>query len=89
MSTAVSTDMPDIRDLQSRTVVDSVAEESDDVALGVQGSHDPLLLRRRQLGEDRRAVGDVGELGVAHLRDLAAEQDLARLPASPHGKSCA
>jgi hypothetical protein len=75
---AISTDSH-IRELQSRAVIDAVAEETDDVPIRMKGPHDPLLLSWRQLCEDRRTVSDVRELGVAHLGHPAAEQDLARV----------
>ena len=50
-STAVSTEMPDVRLLQRGRVVDAVAHEPHDVPLALQGLDDLLLLGRGEAGE--------------------------------------
>src|SRR5664279_930615 len=46
-----------VRGLECRTIVDAIAQKSDDVTLTMQGVDDCSLLRWRDLGEHRRCLG--------------------------------
>jgi len=67
----------DIGGLERGTIVDAVAEKADHVPLAVQDLNDPFFLRRGQLGEHRRAFGDVGEFVLRHVVDVRAEKNFA------------
>ena len=69
----------DVGHLKRRAVVDAVAQKSDHVSFSVQGSNDPLLLRRREFCEYGRAIGHIGKFIFAHLFDLTAKNNLAGL----------
>ena len=64
----------DVRGAQGGSVVDSVAHESDDVPLAPQDADDPLLVRGREAGEQRRLLRRLGQFGVGHLLHVAAQQ---------------
>ena len=74
---------------EGRGVVDAIAQEADHVPVALQGADDALLVRRRELGKDGGAVDGLRQLGVGHLFDGGAEQDLvngqAYLPADGRG----
>src|SRR5450759_4779871 len=80
MSTALSTDMPTSA-VFSRSVVDAIPQEADDVPLAVKGIDNGRLLRRRHLGEHRRGLRQVRQLFRRQRRHLAAENDAV------HGKT--
>ncbi len=65
----------DVGGLERRSVVDAVAQKADDVALAVQGIDDGRLLRRRDLGEHDRRLGEICQLVRRHRSHLAAEND--------------
>ena len=65
----------DVRGLQRRSIVDAVAEKSNDVALPVQGIDDCRLLRRRDLGEHSGRLGQACQFVRRKHRHLAAEHD--------------
>ena len=89
MSVAVSTEMPMSAARQGRSVVDSVAHESDDVPLAAEDADDALLVGRREAGEERGFSRRLAKLGVGHLLHVAAQEHrvgrkthvLANLPA--------
>ena len=55
-------------------IVDAVAQEADHVPLALQGADDPLLVGGREPGEEGRALGGLGQLGVGHGLDLRAQE---------------
>ena len=67
--------------VQRRSIVDSIAHVSDDVAAMFQRHDDAVLLRRRHPREDRGHLGDVRQRGIAHALQFIAEHDLARFEA--------
>jgi len=64
----------DVRRAQGRSVVDSIAHESDDVAIAPEGADDTLFMRGREAGEQRDLYSGLGKFGVGHFLDVTAQQ---------------
>ena len=73
---------------QGGRIVDAVAQEADDVLLALQGADDPLLVGRREPGEERGAFGGLGQFGVGHGFDLRAQQHAIGRTGPLPGRSC-
>ena len=74
MSTALSTEMPTSAVRRAGRVVDAVSEEADDVPLALQRADHPLLVGRREPGEERGSFNGFGKFGVGHRFHLPAQQ---------------
>ena len=63
---------------QGGRIVDAVAQEADDVPLALQSADHPLLVGRREAGEERGLLGRLGQFGVRHGFHLGAQQHAIR-----------
>ena len=63
----------DVGGPQRRCIVDAVAHEADDVAVGAQAAHDALFVQRRELGKNRVLLHGQRQRLVVHAVDLRAQ----------------
>ena len=64
----------DVRGSQGGGIVDSVAHESNDMSLAPEGADDPLLVGRREAGEERGLLCRVSQFGIGHFFDVRAQE---------------
>jgi hypothetical protein len=62
--------------VQSRGIIDPVTQEADNMFSALQRFDDPLLVGRREPGEDGGSLRDLRQFGLRHLLDLCAQQHL-------------
>ena len=69
-STPFMTEMPHVRCVQRRSIVDPVADVADHVPTCFEREDDPVLLLRRYAGEDRAILRLDGQRRIVHGVDL-------------------
>ena len=64
----------DVGGTQRGSIVDAVAHESDDMALGPEDADDSLLVSGGEPGEERRFLRRVGQFVVGHFLHVCAQE---------------